>query len=140
MVQYKQQEHVTFQLFIKSKKGSDFFEPVKRLNLKILGDMIKNVRITTTANQVVQYKQQGNVAFQFFIKSQSPGIKLDVKELLTYPLTPVPHSIGTADGFLVHTDRSKSFYHVTNDLGDADIPLAHETLVIHDGNVADLWC
>ena len=30
--------------------------------------------------------------------------------VLKYPLTPVPYAIGTADGFLAKTDKSKGFH------------------------------
>jgi len=115
------------------KTGKDFFEPIKRPSLKTLGDMSKT-KITTTKNKVVQYKQQGNVAFQLLVKSQSQGITLDLKELMSYPLTPVPYGIGTADGFLAKTDKSKALHHLTKDREDAAAPPSSETLVIHDGN------
>jgi len=115
--------------------GQDFFEPVKRLNLKTLADMNKQTKVTTTKNKVVvQFQQQGNVAFQLFMKSQEQGIQLDLRELLTYPLTPVPYSIGTADGFMAKTDKSKSFAHLTKGQEDAAQPPTNETLVIIDGN------
>jgi hypothetical protein len=114
--------------------GKKFFEPVKRLNLKTLGDMNKKVKVTTTKSKVLQYKQQGNVAFQLFLKSQNEGLRLDLKELMTYPLTPVPYSIATADGFLAKTDKSKSFHYLTKDCVDADVPPSNDTLVVHDGN------
>ena len=111
--------------------GCNFFEPIKRLNLKTLGDMNKKGKVTTTKSKVVQFQQQGNIAFKMFMKSQSQGIQLDLRELLTYPLTPVPYSMGTADGFLA---KSKSFSHLTKDVEDATLPPTDETLVIIDGN------
>ena len=122
--------------FIKERleKNVYIFEPVKRLNLKTLGDMEKKLKITTTKNKVVQYKQQGNIAFQLFVKSQSQGLQLDIKELMTFPLTPVPYSIGTADGFLAKTDKSKCFNYLTKDCEDGPSPSVESTLVIEDGN------
>ena len=81
--------------FIKDRleKNDNFFEPIKRLNLKTLGNMNKQMKVTTASNKVIQYKQQGNIVFQLFVKSQSQGLQLDLKELMTYPLTPVPFSI-----------------------------------------------
>ena len=122
--------------FIKDRleKNEYFFEPVKRMNLRTLGDMNKNMKVTTANNKVVQYKQQGNIAFQLFVKSQSQGLQLDMKELMTYPLTPVPYSIGTADGFLAKTDKSKSFQYLTKECEDAPVPSAESTLVVYNGN------
>ena len=39
------------------EKNDNFFEPIKRLNLKTLGDMNKKLKVTTANNKVVQYKQ-----------------------------------------------------------------------------------
>ena len=44
------------------KQSKDFLQPVKRLNLKALGDLNKKVKVTTCKRKVLQYKQ-GNVAF-----------------------------------------------------------------------------
>ena len=77
--------------------GCNFFKPVKRPNLKTLADMNKKNKVTMTKDTVVQFQQEGNIAFQLFMKSQNHGVQLDLRELLTYLLTPVPYSIGTAD-------------------------------------------
>lgn len=116
------------------EKGCDFFEPIKRLGLKTFANMNKKSKVTTTTHKVIQYQQQGNVAFQLFMKSQQQGLQLDMRELLTYPLTPVPYSIGTADGFLSKTDKSKSFAYLVKDINDAALPATDQTLVIIDGN------
>ncbi len=70
-------------LFITTRleTSRDFFEPVKHLSLKTLGYMNKKVNVTTTMNRVVQYKQQGNVVFQLFMKSQNQGLQLHLREL-----------------------------------------------------------
>ena len=60
------------------EKNDNFFEPINRLNLKTLGNMNKQLKVTTANNKVVQYKQQGNIAFQLFVKSQSQGLQLDL--------------------------------------------------------------
>ena len=121
------------------EKNDNFFEPIKRLNRKTLGDMNKKLKVTTANNKVVQYKQQRNIAFQLFVKSQSQGLQLDLKELMTYPLTPVLFSTGTADGFLAKIDKSKSFQYLTKECEDSPVPAPESTLVIYDGN-AYFYC
>jgi hypothetical protein len=76
------------------KKEIDFFDPIKRLNLKTMASMHKTVKVTTSNHKILEYKQQGNIAFQLLVKSQNltDGKKLDLRELLTFPLTPVPYS------------------------------------------------
>jgi len=39
------------------------------------------------------------MAFQLLAKSQTQTEKVDLRKLTEYPLTPVPYSIGLADGF-----------------------------------------
>ena len=62
--------------FLQSRlKGEvDFLDPVKRLNLKTLENMNKEVKVNTIKKQVVQLKQQGNIAFHLLIKSQNLGL------------------------------------------------------------------
>ena len=54
--------------------------------------------------------------------------------LMTYPLTAVPYSIGTADGFLAKTAKSKGFDYLKKEYPDAAISPPDKTLTIHDGN------
>ena len=121
-------------IYVRLQTDRDFFEPVKRLNLKTLGSMSKVSKVMSTKHKIVQYKQQGNIAFQLFVKSQNQGLQIDLKELMTYPLTPVLYSIGTADGYLAKTDKSKGFHCLTKECTDAEIPPDNETLIIYDGN------
>ena len=71
-------------------------EFIKRMKLKTLEDMNKKVKLITSKNKIVQLKQQGNIAFQLFLQCQAnPDIKINLPELLTYPLTPVPYGLAT---------------------------------------------
>ena len=54
------------------KQNDKFFEPIKRTNLKTMGDISKKVKLTTSQNKVVELKQQGSIAFQLLVKSQKP--------------------------------------------------------------------
>ena len=76
--------------FIKDRleKKDNFYEPVKRMNLKTMGYMSKSVLIKTGKNKMVAYKQQGNIAFQLFVKSQADDIRVELAHVMIYPLTP----------------------------------------------------
>ena len=74
--------------------------------------------VKTSSNREVQYKQQANVAFQLLVLSQKQSEKIDMRELMKYPLMPVPSSIGTPDGYLLKTDKSKGFTYLTKELDD----------------------
>eukprot|EP00794_Sanderia_malayensis_P002105 gene2104-2390_t len=116
------------------EKNEKFFEPIKRQKLKRLCDMNKKTTVMTSKNQVVELKQQGNIALQLLIKLQRQGETVDLKELMCYPLMPVPSSIGTPDGFLAKTDKSKGFHYLTKGIGDAEIQDKSMTMYIEDGN------
>ena len=48
--------------------------------------------------QLIQYQEQGAVAFQLLVKSQLLDEPLNLDELMRYSITPVPHCLGTPDG------------------------------------------
>ena len=91
------------------RKNEQFFEPIKRLNQKTFADMGKAAAVKISSNREVQCKQQANVALQFSLLSQEQSKKIDMRELMKYPLMPVPSSIGTSDCYLLKTDKSKEF-------------------------------
>ena len=62
-----------------------------------MASMSKKVRVRTSQNKLMEYRQQSNIAFQLLIKSQKEGLPIDLKELVKFQLTPVPYSIATAD-------------------------------------------
>ncbi|KAH3801966.1 hypothetical protein DPMN_155631 [Dreissena polymorpha] len=70
---------------------------------------------------------------QLLVQSQRPDWLINQEDLLKYSLTTVPFSIGTADGFLAKTDKSKGLKHVTEGTDHAASP-KDKTLVIEDGN------
>jgi hypothetical protein len=98
-----------------------FFDRIKQLKLKTMATMNKKTRFKKFNNKIVEYREQGNVAFQLLVKSQKASQQVDVKELMPFQLTTVPTSIATADN-LANTDKSKVFHYLTKDLDDADIP------------------
>ena len=99
-----------------------------------MASMNKRVPVKTSQNKTVEYKQQGNLAFQLLVKSQAEDVNLDLKDLMSYQLTPVPYSIATADNFLAKTDKTKAFHHITKEVCDADVPPNETTLTVIVGN------
>ena len=96
----------------------------------------KSVKLRSKQNKVTELKQQGNIAFQLLLKSQQGDLDVDLKELLAYQLTPVPYSLGTADGFLVKTDKSALFHILTKNIDSSDTPPEDDLLTVVDGNAA----
>ena len=116
------------------KHSKDFFEPIKRRILKTLGGMNKKSKMKSQDSKLLQFKQQGNVAFQLFLACQKLGIQVKLEELVKFPMTPVPYSLATADGFFCKTDKSKTFQRLVKGLADSAEPMVNETLTIYDGN------
>ena len=59
--------------------------------------------------------------------------------LLTYPLTPVPYSLATADGFFTKTDKSKALNYFSKDVPDSVLLPPQDTLTVLDGNATFYW-
>ena len=68
----------------------------------------KTAKLKTSDGKIIQYKEQSDLAFMLLIKSQVLDEPLDLDELLTYSLFPVPYIFATADGFL--RQRCSTFY------------------------------
>ena len=83
--------------FIESRlrKGQNFFDPITRMNLKSLEDTRLITKMKAAKGRMIQYKEQATVAFRMLVKSQDEGISVDMRELMTYPLTTIPFSIAT---------------------------------------------
>jgi len=67
----------------------------------------EKVKLSSSQGKMIQYPEQGDLAFQLLVKSQLLDTPIDIKELMTYCLTPVPHALGTPDGFMAKTVKSK---------------------------------
>ena len=84
--------------------------------------------VKTLSNRETQYKQQANVAFQLLVLSQKQSEKIDMRELMKYPLMPMP------DGYLLKTNKSNGFTYLTKKLDDFTMLLNAKTLNINDRN------
>ena len=64
------------------------------------------------SKELVEYRQQGYIAMQMVVRSQTPELQIDLSDLMEYPLTPVPFSTGIPDGCFAKTDKSKGLQYV----------------------------
>ena len=83
--------------------------------------------------QLIQYKEQGDLAFQLLIKSQLIDEPLDILELMKYFLSPVPPFLGTPDGFFAKTNKASMLHYLLTDHTD-EVPFPKDALHIQDGN------
>ena len=73
------------------------------------------------------------MAFQLLIKSQLLDEPIDLDELMRYSLTPVPASLGTADGFFAKTNKANMLHFLLDDSLDNDT-YPKDAIFIQDGN------
>ena len=90
--------------------------------------------VKTLSNCDAQYKQQVKVAFQLLVLSQKQSEKIDMREPMKYPLMPMPSSIGTPNGYLLKTDKSKRFIYLTKELDNFTMLSDTKTLNVEDMN------
>ena len=83
--------------------------------------------------QLVQYQEQSNLAFTLLVKSQLLDEPLDLEALMRYCLSPVPHCLGTPDGFFAKTNKAAMMHFVLEDKTN-DVPYPTGSFFIQDGN------
>ena len=108
------------------------FDPIKRSKLKTFAN--KKVMVKTLDKRLIEYKQQGNLAFQLLVQAQSLDEKINLKLLMSFPLNPVLLSIGTSDGMLLKTDNAKGMRSLPKNQLSPEKPDKNFTLVIEYGN------
>ena len=63
--------------------------------------------------ETFRYREQKDLAFTLLVKSQHLNEPVNLADLLKYSMSPVPHSIGTADGFFYKTNKASLIDAVT---------------------------
>ena len=104
------------------------------MNLKTMGSNNKIMKLSSDKGKVIQYQEQGDILITILMKSQLLNKPLSFDELMKFSLTPVPHCLGTPDGYVAKTDMAKIMhYHI--DVDDAETPEdCTKTVYIEDGN------
>ena len=98
----------------KEEKERNIHAKIKKCKLKDFNDMFKVAKLTATNRKIVNYTEQQSVLLQLLVKSQElPGNRLDLGNLVTYPLQVVPSCFGTPDGVFNKTNKAKAYQHIT---------------------------
>lgn len=79
------------------------------------------------------HQEQSNFAFQLLFKSQILDMPINLEELMRYPLLPVPHALGSPDGFFVKTNKATVLHYLLQDR-DEEVTYPKDALFIQDGN------
>ncbi|WAR02903.1 hypothetical protein MAR_009461 [Mya arenaria] len=119
--------------FVSCSSEESLFEPIQRLKLKTMESTNKTVKLTASQGKIVQYQEQSNIAFTLLVKSQQLREPIQLEEVMKYPLTPVPHSLGTPDGFFMKTNQAAIIPMLLEDIAP-DETYQTDALYIQDGN------
>ncbi len=113
--------------------GDGFYEPIKKLQLKNFGSMKKKIQKGTTKEVVLKADRRlfGNMILI------AQNRKLEMGEVLCYPLGPLPWSLANADGTMKKTNKAvlakqlDSRVSPTNDYPDQCATLVDAMGLIH---------
>ena len=111
-----------------------FFDPAKRQKLCTMEAASMKAKLTTSQGKLVQFQEQSDLAFPLLVKSQVQENPLDLQELLTYSLAPVPHCLGTPDGFFAKTNKVSMLYFLMKDNVE-EVKFPTQSMFIQDGNI-----
>ena len=123
-------EHLQSDAASNSKR---FYDPVKKLKLRNMAPPKKVKQITANDGKILKYKEQGDIAFQVLVKAQMTDNPISLEELMKYPITSMPHSLGTPDGYMNKTNKA-ALLHLIGDDYITPLPESANTLYIEDGN------
>ena len=110
-----------------------FFDPITRQKLKTMKHDNRTVSLTTSQGKIIQYQEQSDLAFRLLVKSQLLNEPLDLDVLLTYSLSPVPHCLGTPDGFFSKTNKASMMHFLVDDI-EREAQYPKDAMYIQDGN------
>ena len=124
------------QTFVKERlnpatKTKRFYDPVKKLKLKSMGDVEAQSRVAK--DKTITYAEQSDFAIQAIAKATSLEKPISLEELMSYSITSVPSALGTPDGFFCKTNKATIVHHLSDEYL-ARRPPEDEVFHIEDGN------
>ena len=93
----------------------------------------KKEKLTTSQGKLAQFQEQSDLALTLLVKSQFQENPLDLPELLTYSLAPVPHCLGTPDGFFAKANKTSILQFVMKDNVE-EVKYPTQSIFIDDGS------
>ena len=89
--------------------------------------------LRTSQGSLIQYKEQHNLAFKLLVKSQMLNVPIGLDTLMSYPLSPVSHCLGTPDGFFAKINKASMLHFIMED-HDVEEQCPKGSIFIQDGN------
>ena len=112
---------------VKLQEGTGFYEPIKKLKLKTFSSVKRGSLIKGTDKEIV-LKADNRVFGHMLLIAQNR--KLDMKEVLCYPLGPKPWALVNADGTLKKTGKAKLSSHLEKQADFVDLPNGSSAAII----------
>ena len=110
-----------------------FSDTLKRQRLRNMESNNKKVSATTSQGKLTQYQEQSNLVFKLLVESQMQKPSLDLDALMGYSLSPVPHCLGTTDGFFANTNRTSMMHFIMEDHSQV-VAYPKDFMFIQEGN------
>ncbi|KAG1671659.1 hypothetical protein GQR58_016336 [Nymphon striatum] len=102
------------------ESGSGFFDPIKKQNLQTFTVLQKNIVVNAVTNREMILKADNRVFGNMLLIAKSR--KLDMKDVLQYPLGPKPWALANADGTLKKTGKATLGNHLEKEVANVDVP------------------
>ncbi|KAG1713911.1 Lactosylceramide 1,3-N-acetyl-beta-D-glucosaminyltransferase [Nymphon striatum] len=102
------------------ESGSGFFDPIKKQNLQTFTVLQKNIVVNAGTNREMILKADNRVFGNMLLIAKSR--KLDMKDVLQYPLGPKPWELSNADGTLKKTVKATLGNHLEKEVANVDVP------------------
>ena len=110
----------------------DFHASLKKLQRETFKSTEKRFKWSGSKRKQLELKTSRNIAFQLLALAEKH--QLDLAKCFEYPLGPVSWPLGTPDGFLAKTDKSKGMHYIEKNTPRASRPCSNNSTVVIDGN------
>ena len=120
--------------FVKKRlvdKTMSFHDPIKRNKLKTFAASQVTKKVTSSQNKISQIRAERNVFGQLVLLAIQHDVDLELT--LSFPLSPVPRSLATADGMPTKTDKSTLLHNLESGIEQVKYRPSDSVHVV-DGN------
>lgn len=98
-------------------KKVNFQDTLKKQRLQTFQSLAARKTIVTAKKKTLQVKAERNFIGQLLVMANRRNTEIDFDKLFTYPLSPVPWSLSTADGNLIKTNKAQLMHMLEDNIG-----------------------
>ena len=123
--------------FVKERlveSSKSFHDPIKKQKLKTFGNQAKTARVSGKSRKTIEITAERNVFGQLVVLASNH--RLNMENVMSYPLGPVPWALATADGARTTTDKAALLHELEESAGHGttERPPLNTVSYIIDGN------